>query len=121
MSEVTFEQMQKVYEAERKKVLDNSTRGKSALHLAKMAIEHGGSGSRAAANVLLAAEYNDVGLNLIELVHLDPTNRAHADLVIMGIKGGDFLPSNWITGDTCEDGNELLLTVREKWPSLTSS
>jgi hypothetical protein len=94
-------------------VLRNSDRGKSAFILASMALEHGGDGSYAAANLLLAMEDGqDFDFRL--LLKFDSANRAHADLVIMGYKAHEIWPSKWLD-EIGENGDYILNKLREKW------
>jgi len=93
-------------------VMKQSTRGQSVYHLISMAIEHGGSGSRVAASLILALEHG-TPFKLQELVLLDPVNRAHADLVIASCKPSDFTPSEWLNEEGY-DGKSLLDKLQGK-------
>lgn len=92
---------------------DLCNRGEAALALATMALEYSGGGARAAAELLLAMEYADCKFDFLELVNFDSGNRRLANILMMGVRGSDFLPSEWITSDTGSDGQKVMWQLRE--------
>lgn len=101
-------------EADRERVLNHSDAAQSALVLANMALEHGGSGAEAAARLLLSMQYAR-SFNFRYLTAFDATNRAHADLVIMRYTSHDLWPSRWLNA-IGQDGNKIIEDIRDKWP-----
>lgn len=101
-------------EAEKyEEVLATSTRGKSAYHLASQAIEHSGSGSEAAARLLLSMEYG-APCNMQNIHKLDATNRAHAEVAIAGCVAHQLWPSGWMNEEGF-DGSGIMQQLRDKW------
>tara|TARA_B100000446_G_C10435019_1_gene299663 strand:- start:151 stop:663 length:513 start_codon:yes stop_codon:yes gene_type:complete len=90
-------------------------RGEAALTLLNMALKHRGGGAYTAAGLLLSMEFSDIRFSLVRLTSLDTSNRRLANILLMGIRGGDFLPSEWISNDTGEDGSQLMWELREAW------
>lgn len=109
----TIEQMIAEQVAERKAVLDSCDRSDSAKVLAEMAIHHSGSGAYAAAHLLMAMEYG-TPFKFELLLSLDSTNRAHADIIIMGYRSHEVYPSLWMD-EKGHKGSELIQSVRRKW------
>jgi hypothetical protein len=109
-----FEQLkQKMVEDEKQK-----PRAKSALALIDMALEHNGSGAKAAALIVLSLEADNwFKFSAIELVHFDAGYREHANNVLLGVEPSDFSPSNWLKRidiDVADKVNELM----KKWSGL---
>lgn len=113
MKTVTIEQVLAKQEAERNKVLENSNRALSAFELATMALEHSGDGSHAAAKLLLSMEFG-TGFDFMLLLKFDSTNRAHADLVMLGYKAHELWPSKWMD-EIGENGTDIMKRLRDKW------
>ena len=111
MSSIALE-MQRQKE-ERAAVLETSTRAESAYILARMAIDHSGSASEAAARLLLSLEYGQL-FNLQQLLRFDTKNRAHAEIVIAGAVAHEMWPSQWMS-DIDHDGAGIMQQVRNKW------
>lgn len=109
---MTYEEYEKKEQAKRTAVLESSTRGASAFHLASMAIEHSSSGAEAAARLLLSMEYGQP-FNVQELYRLDSTNRAHAEIAIAGCVAHELWPSRWMN-DEGFDG-DIMKQLRDKW------
>lgn len=84
-------------------------RAKSAQHLAKLALSGEGSGSAAAARLLLSLQFNEP-FNLQDLIRLDSVNRAHAETVILGIEPSDIWPAAWF-----ENGSDILNQIKAEW------
>jgi hypothetical protein len=100
-------------EAQRAEVMDKSNRAHSALVLATMALEHDGDGSHAAAHLLLPMEQG-TAFDFRLLLKFDTTNRAHADLVMMGYRPHHLWPSRWLE-EIGEDGTALMQALAAKW------
>lgn len=95
-------------------------RAKAALALIDMALEHGGRSATSAALIILSLEADNwYKLSLIELVHLDPTYRAHADTVILGVAPCDFQPSTWLKRIDI-DVTDKINQLHEKYKGLRS-
>lgn len=109
---MTFDKYEKREAEKRAKVLASSTRGKSAHHLASMAIEHSGSGAVVAAQLLLSMEYGHP-FNVQNLYKLDSENRAHAEVAIAGCVAHELWPSRWMN-DEGFDG-DIMKQLRDKW------
>jgi len=120
MNNIALKKITAQQEAMRTEVIDNSNRAQSAFALAEMALEHSGDGSYAAATLLLAME-NGNPFDFQLLLKFDSTNRAHADLVIMGYKPHELWPSKWMDG-IGKNGVHVMTSLAEKWenPKLTS-
>jgi hypothetical protein len=112
---MTYEEYEQQEAAKRDAVLASSTRGKSAYHLASQAIEHSGSGSEAAAQLLLSMEYG-TPFNVQNLYKLDSENRAHAEIAIAGCVAHELWPSRWMN-DEGFDGSAVMQKLRDKWQS----
>lgn len=110
---MTYEEYEQQEAAKRDAVLANSTRGKSAYHLASQAIEHSGSGSETAAQLLLSMEYG-TPFNVQNLYKLDSENRAHAEIAIAGCVAHELWPSRWMN-DEGFNGSEVMQQLRDKW------
>ncbi len=93
--------------------MNKSNRAHSAKALAEMAIEHSGGGSEAAAKLLLSME-NETSFDFQLLLKFDTTNRAHADLVMMGYKPHELWPSIWME-EAGLNGKELMSLLKAKW------
>ncbi len=113
METVTVEQIMREQAEERTQVMDTSNRANSAWVLADMALEHDGSGSQAAAKLLLAMEYG-TAFDFRLLLSFDSTNRAHADLVMLGYKSHELWPSKWMD-DLGKDGEQIMKCLADKW------
>ena len=105
--------------AQRAEVMEKSNRARSALELANMALEHGGDGSHAAAMLLLAMETGK-SFDFRLLLKFDSTNRAHADLVMMGYQPHHLWPSKWMD-EIGVDGAEVMQNLAEKWLEAESN
>lgn len=116
------EEIQKIMdaqEAQRAVVMDKSNRAHSALALATMALEHGGDGSHAAAQLLLAME-RGTEFDFRLLLKFDTTSRAHADLVMMGYKSHHIWPSRWMD-EIGENGNLIMENLATRWAGTETS
>lgn len=102
-------------EAEYNEVKDNSNRGKSANALAALALAGRSSGCRAAARLLLAMEKGH-SFDFRELLRLDSTNRAHAEVIMQGYKPHHLWPSRWMDEEGF-DGSAIMQEVAENWPN----
>lgn len=82
--------------------------------LSKMCLGHSGSGSRAAAQVLLST-YNGYNyhMDLTDLCHLDEANFYHAIAVLNGRVFCSKEPHNMI-----ENGADIFSEIAQKWSSL---
>lgn len=114
MQTVSMEEILADQEAKRAEVMNKSNRSHSALALADMALEHHGDGSHAAARLLLAMEYG-TGFDFRLLLKFDSTNRAHADLVMLGYKPHELWPSKWMD-DIGKNGEKIMQQLADKWP-----
>lgn len=110
---MNYDDYEKEEAAKRAVVLESSTRGKSAFHLASQAIEHSGSGSEVAARLLLSMEYG-LPFNVQNLYKLDSTNRAHAEIAIAGCVAHELWPSRWMDEEGF-DGGEIMQQLHDKW------
>jgi hypothetical protein len=110
---MTLEQYAQREAAKREEVLETSNRGKSAYYLATQAIENSGSGSEAAAKLLLSMEYG-TPFNMQNIYKLDTTNRAHAEIAIAGCVAHELWPSGWMNAEGF-DGNDIMQKLRDKW------
>lgn len=110
---MTYEEYERQEAAKRAAVLNTSTRGKSAFHLASQAVEHSGSGSEVAARLLLSMEYG-FPFNVQDLYKLDSENRAHAEIAIAGCVAHELWPSRWMNEEGF-DGNGVMQQLRDKW------
>jgi|GEM_PF-2013585 len=113
MKTITIEEIMAQQEQDRADILENSDRGGSAWELASMALRYSGSGSEAAAKLLLAMEHGKP-FNFELLLRFDSTNRAHADLVLMGYRPHELWPSKWMN-DAGIDGAGVMRDLLEKW------
>ena len=98
---------------ERTKILEQSNRSHSALALANMALEHGSSSAKAAAKFLLSMEREEA-FDFRLLLKFDSTNRAHADLLLMGYQAHELWPSRWMD-EIGEDGAAIMQALADKW------
>lgn len=113
MEAAEIQKIMDAQEAQRSEVMDKSNRAHSALALTTMALEHDGDGSHAAAQLLLAMEQG-TAFDFRLLLKFDTTNRAHADLVMMGYKPHHLWPSRWMD-EIGEDGNSIMKNLATKW------
>lgn len=111
---ITIEEVIQAEEKKRSKVLETFNRATSAEALAHMALEHDGSGAECAARLLLAMEHEQP-FNFTLLLNLDSTNRAHADLVLLGYKAHDLWPSKWMTAEGITNGKQLMADLKVEW------
>ena len=113
MESININEILAQQEKERIEILEKSNRAHSALALAKMALEHSGGGSHAAAKLLLSMQHGtDFDFQL--LLKFDTTNRAHADLVMMGYRAHEIWPSSWLD-DIGENGADIMNKLSTKW------
>lgn len=89
-------------------VKNKNDRGHSAQVLTEMALKHNSGSAQAAAELILAMEY-DWPYELSRLLRFDSTNRAHADVVLQGFQSCEGRPSQWIT----DNGAEGVALVRQ--------
>lgn len=113
MCKVTIEKILARQVAERNAVMESSNRGKSAHALATMALEHGSSSAHAAASLLLAMEHGKP-FDFESLLSFDSTNRAHADLIMLGYKPHELWPSKWMNEEGYH-GVDIMDALRDKW------
>ena len=94
-------------------VMEKSNRALSALALANVAIAHRGDGAHAAAELLLAMEHGKA-FDFRLLLQFDTTNRAHADMMMMGYQAPHLWPSIWLDNIGAK-GEEIMQAIVEKW------
>jgi hypothetical protein len=115
MKTFNLEDMLLEQQQQRDLVLSNSSRGLSALALAKWALDEGGDAGLAAAALLLSMEL-EKAFDFRLLLKLDSTNRAHADLIMQGYKPHQLWPSQWI-GEVGGDAS-LIKRVEEEYSNV---
>ena len=99
-------------EGRRALVMNKSNRANSALALAEMALEHSGGSSEAAAKLLLSME-DEIAFDFRLLLTFDSTNRAHADIVMMGYRPHELWPSAWME-EAGLNGKEVMSLLKSK-------
>lgn len=93
-------------------------RAASALALIDIALEHGSSSAKTAALIILSLEADNwYKFSPIVLVNLDTKNRSHANNVLLGVEGGDFLPSEWLERIGI-DVKDKIKKLHNKWSML---
>ena len=93
-------------------------RGPAALKLIDMALEHDGSGAKAAALIILSLEADNwFKFSAIELIKLDEEHRECANQVLLGVSSSDFQPSAWLKRLDIDVSKKIQLLI-EKWKSL---
>ncbi len=113
MTEAQIQQIMAEQEQQRQNVLKGTTPEKAAVELAQMALKHNGSGSEAAAMLLLSMEFQRP-FDFTLLLKLDPFNRAKADLMMTRYKAHDLWPSVWME-DAGYNGKEIMQKLNAKW------
>ncbi len=115
MKTVTIEEEMAQQTAERDQVINNSNRGLSAYALAIMALEHSSS-AQPAASLLLSME-DGKPFDFRGLLSFNATNRAHADLVMLGYKPHELWPSQWMN-EVSYNGIDIIDALCDKWDSI---
>lgn len=113
METVSIEEVMAEQASKRASVMNSSSRAQSALALAEMALKHGGDGSHAAAQLLLAMEHGKA-FDFRLLLKFDSENRAHADLVLMGYQSHHLWPSKWMD-EIGATGEQIMRDISDKW------
>ncbi|WP_100913572.1 hypothetical protein [Pseudoalteromonas spongiae] len=96
----------------------NKPRGPAALKLIDMALEHDGSGAKAAALIILSLEADNwFKFSAIELIKLDEEYRECANQVLLGVSSSDFQPSAWLERLDIDVSNKVKALIN-KWKRL---